>query len=495
MDRIILIVGSGFRRAACVIMIPTSVTGSPPPTAANPLAGSNNNGNGSGGTANNSVLLGIASLILEGRAIAEDEYAVQTSYANISSTILSVNSGECGRQSPKPSTSRAAFDENYFSGASSNTFSIDLANYQARKSSNSPELSTSLLREYYGSSSDSASSSVESNHSRWSQKLSQLRQESPNAQAQGLASRQRIAVECPTGSEAEFVALAINTDKHGISEEKKNVGDFEILRRMSINQMNFYNSPNSVNNSGSGGSSLSSIGGVGGGGSSENFMCSLQSLASNRCLRAGGNPLLANIKSSPRYSYSREVSISPRLSTSSLSQYHHHQQQHQRDNTPSSGSGIQSLLTTNTCYTSSTFPNVGAGSDNNKEYLLRKTNTTQRMAIPCKNQSSAKNPPTTNLNTATQLFHNLNSHSFSRKETIQNSINSSNTTNASNTAALAITNKNGSRNQTCPQQGPHCDQFLRKMGLAKGDALETEEHHCDMSHVNLTVIRNINKVR
>ncbi|TMW54571.1 hypothetical protein DOY81_000365 [Sarcophaga bullata] len=468
-------------------MIPTSVTGSPPPTAANLLAGSNNNGNGSGGSTNNSVLLGIASLILEGRAIAEDEYAVQTSYADISSAILSVNSGECGRQSPKPSTSRAAFGENYFSGASSSAFSIDLANYQTRKSSNSPELSTSLLRDYYGSSSDSASSSVESNHSRWSQKLSQLRQESPNAQQQGLAARQRIAVECPTGSEAEFVALAINTDKHSVTEEKRNVGDFDILRRMSINQMNFYNSPNSVNNSGSGGSSLNSIGGVGGGGSSENFMCSLQSLASNRCLGVGGNPLLANIKS-PRYSYSKEVSISPRLSTSSLSQYHHHQQQHQRDTTPSSGSVIQSPLTTNACYTSSTSPNVGAGSGNNKEYLLRKTNTTQRMAIPCKNQASAKSPPTTNLNTARPLFHNLNSHIF-RRETIQNSLNFSNATNVSNTAALAIANKNSSRNQTCPQQGPHCDQFLRKMGLAKGDALETEEHHCDMSYVNLTCTR------
>lgn len=39
-----------------------------------------------------------------------------------------------------------------------------------------------------------------------------------------------------------------------------------------------------------------------------------------------------------------------------------------------------------------------------------------------------------------------------------------------------------------PQQGPHCEQFLRKMGLMSPSAAsDLDEHCCDISFVNLTV--------
>ncbi|XP_055920573.1 protein Atossa [Eupeodes corollae] len=41
---------------------------------------------------------------------------------------------------------------------------------------------------------------------------------------------------------------------------------------------------------------------------------------------------------------------------------------------------------------------------------------------------------------------------------------------------------NGCNTTTSPKQGPHCDQFLRKMGLAKGEAADAEDHICDISY-------------
>ncbi|KAM7345388.1 atos homolog atossa isoform 1-T5 [Cochliomyia hominivorax] len=512
-------------------MIPTSATSSSPPTASVGSIGTNqmnnspnisgtaNTNNGAAGVgggsvgsvvgqANLSAFLGIASLILEGRALADDEYAPQTTRH-----VLSGNAtiGDCGRQSPKPSTSRAAFGDNY-GGSGSNTttttinamtnsFSIDLANYLGRKSSNSPDTtsSSSFLRDYYSSSGESAASSVESNHSRWSQKLSQLRQESPNAHHQVLAARQKIAVDCARGSEAEYVALAINTDHQGgggnggLNDERRG-GDFEILRRMSINQMNFYNSPNSVGSMGGGGVG----GGSGGGGSSENFMCSLQSLASNTCLRVG-NPLLVTTTSPPRYSNSRQISSS---SSSRFITPSHHQQQ-LLDNSPNSSKNSSSS-STNSWYPATSPPpqisNSGStsNSSHNKDYLLRKSTTaaavavtTQRMPIP-----SATPIPTANNKSSLNTTNSQNQHSnIFHRNSFSTNLNSNNATTVSGAAGattIATSTPTAAaiqRNQTYPQQGPHCDQFLRKMGLAKGDALETEEHHCDMSYVNITCTR------
>ncbi|XP_037824952.1 serine-rich adhesin for platelets [Lucilia sericata] len=487
-------------------MIPTTATSSSPPIASvgsignqlnnsPPIPGSANASNGASaaagiGQGNISAFLGIASLILEGRALAEDEYAIQTT-RNEFKTSLGANTADCGRQSPKPSTSRAAFGENMGSSMgpiATSTFSIDLANYLGRKSSNSPDSTTSsFLRDYYSSSSESASSSVESNHSRWSQKLSQLRQESPSAHHHVLAPRQRIAVECPRGSDAEYVALSINTEHHGTHEDRRG-GDFEILRRMSINQMNFYNSPNSMGGGGGGGVV---VGGSGSGGSSENFMCSLQSLASNTCLRVG-NPLLVNNTSPPRYSNNRQISSSsPRFSTPPQHQQLDISTGSASSSSSSSSAGVGGAISANSWYNSST-PHLANSSSNNssnnKEYLLRRTSTTtQRMAIP--SAQTASNNKTINSSTPNQ---NLHSNIFSRNSLIIPSVTTTNSNSGTVITTLSPMTSSpatASRNQTYPQQGPHCDQFLRKMGLAKGDALETEEHHCDMSYVNITCTR------
>lgn len=60
------------------------------------------------------------------------------------------------------------------------------------------------------------------------------------------------------------------------------------------------------------------------------------------------------------------------------------------------------------------------------------------------------------------------------------------TASSDGTAASGTHNSNSSC-ASRPKHGPHCDQFLRKMGLAKGDAADAEEHFCDMSYINITV--------
>jgi len=56
------------------------------------------------------------------------------------------------------------------------------------------------------------------------------------------------------------------------------------------------------------------------------------------------------------------------------------------------------------------------------------------------------------------------------------------------TTATATASSGASSSASRPKHGPHCDQFLRKMGLAKGEMpSEAEEHICDMSYVNMTV--------
>ncbi|EDX06644.1 GD25893 [Drosophila simulans] len=58
------------------------------------------------------------------------------------------------------------------------------------------------------------------------------------------------------------------------------------------------------------------------------------------------------------------------------------------------------------------------------------------------------------------------------------------------TTATATASSGASSSASRPKHGPHCDQFLRKMGLAKGEMpSEAEEHICDMSYVNMTCNR------
>lgn len=460
-------------------MIPTSFTGSSPPTgvvggcfsnaASNSPLGSSTISNNSNAD-NNSALLGIASLILEGRALAEDEYVV-AKHQDLIGFMSGVNAGvDCGRQSPKPSTSRAAASSHELHcttnistgvGVGASSLSLDTSNYLRRKASNSPESSqssSSLLRDYYSnSSSESAGSSVESNHSRWTQKLSQLRQESPSAHRHQLAAReQKIAVECMRSVEPEYVALAINTDQSLDERRSVGTGDFEIIRRIALNRMNMYNSP--VQHTGGGGGASS-------GGSMDNFMCSLQSLASNTCLRVG-TPILSNpiTASTPKYpNYRLTPQNTPRFPTPQHTDV-------SAGSASSSGSGgIPSPMHTASAWYPSGTP-VGT---NNKDYLLRKSST-DRIAIP-----TPQTTPTNSSNTSCNSTYN--SFVFGRRES---PVTASMTATAMTTTASPTTSRNSTTSHTV---GPHCDQFLRKMGLAKGDASEAEEHHCDMSYVNITV--------
>uniref|UniRef100_A0A1A9WQQ3 DUF4210 domain-containing protein n=1 Tax=Glossina brevipalpis TaxID=37001 RepID=A0A1A9WQQ3_9MUSC len=413
-------------------MIPTTLTNSsstPVTGVVNPINTLNSSGSSStssnaisnvGGLPNHvSALLGIASLILEGRGFVEDEYPIQTTLRG-ELPLLSGNSMETGRQSPKPSTSRAAYGD-LMSGAN------EMNAYLLRKMNTSPD--STLYIDSYSSSSGSASSSFDSQQSRWSQKLSQLRQESPSSNVQIIRSEQKVTVEgIRHASEPEYVALAIKTET---GENGEREADFEIIRRIALNRINMYNSPNSISGSGN----SSSVGGANIGFGNENFMSSLQSLATNTCLRVG-SPFFQSSSgpSTPKYSFralSGSSNNSPRFPSPQLADL-------STGSGGSTGSAVQSPKSLLWLRNISSASNVAVS-----------TPTTARAAVP------------------------LLSTSVASKLDISSATSSVNVTNRSQ----------------APQQGPHCDQFLRKMGLMKNDSCETEEHSCDKSYVNITCTR------
>eukprot|EP00099_Drosophila_melanogaster_P003272 NP_001163118.1 uncharacterized protein Dmel_CG9005, isoform B [Drosophila melanogaster] len=248
-------------------MIPTSVTNSPPPAglgqngasaslgSATAAAGGGMlsglgmvavSGCGSAGTGaqNNygSVVLGLASLILEGRPIADDEYQQQT-VGVVGSGAATAGSGG-GRLSPRPSTSRAAIN------ITTNPYG---------------SMGGSENRAVNGSGSTGSPSSSSLTHQRWTQKLCQLRQISPAAQTMS--------------AEPELVSLAIN-------DLNKDHGDYEIVRRVMLNRAG----GTGLVSSAGGGTNNSSAASSPGSNSSDNILHSLQSLATT-CLRGG--PALA----------------------------------------------------------------------------------------------------------------------------------------------------------------------------------------------------------
>lgn len=248
-------------------MIPTSVTNSPPPAglgqngasaslgSATAAAGGGMlsglgmvavSGCGSVGTGaqNNygSVVLGLASLILEGRPIADDEYQQQT-VGVVGSGAATAGSGG-GRLSPRPSTSRAAIN------ITTNPYG---------------SMGGSENRAVNGSGSTGSPSSSSLTHQRWTQKLCQLRQISPAAQTMS--------------AEPELVSLAIN-------DLNKDHGDYEIVRRVMLNRAG----GTGLVSSAGGGTNNSSAASSPGSNSSDNILHSLQSLATT-CLRGG--PALA----------------------------------------------------------------------------------------------------------------------------------------------------------------------------------------------------------
>uniref|UniRef100_T1PFA8 WD domain protein n=1 Tax=Musca domestica TaxID=7370 RepID=T1PFA8_MUSDO len=346
-----------------------------------------------------------------------------------------------------------------------------MANYLRRKASNSPDFtqysSFRLADNYSNSSSESAGSSVESNHSRWSQKLSQLRQESPCAQRQHMAAEQKVAVDCVRSVEPEYVALAINTEQSHDERRTSGAGDFEIIRRIALNRMNLFNSP--PNSSGSSGG----VGGGGGIGSSggvvDNFMCSLQSLASNTCLRVG-TPIPYNppiTASTPKYGHHRLTPQNiPRFPTP----------QH-TDLSGSSANSSSGGGTPSGWYNSGTpVAAATATTSHNKDYLLRKSS-----AMPTPPQSATPTNSSLSTNSSSTYDNSISGYIHDRRESPAAAV-------AAATSSARAT-PTTSRNTTTPQQGPHCDRFLRKLGLTKGDASDAEEHFCDMLYVNITCAR------
>lgn len=245
-------------------MIPTSVTNSPPPAglgqngaAASLGSATAAAGNGAGGGAgsaaagsgaqNNysSFVLGLASLILEGRPIADDEYMLPQHHQQPGSSVGG------GRLSPRPSTSRAAIN-------------ITTNPYGSMGGSDSRGGGGGASSSGNNSSSSSSSSLT---HQRWTQKLCQLRQISPAAQTMS--------------AEPELVSLAIN------DLNKDHGGDYEIVRRVMLNRAGGGLGLSVGGNSNSNNSSAASSPGSN---SSDNILHSLQSLATT-CLRGG--PALA----------------------------------------------------------------------------------------------------------------------------------------------------------------------------------------------------------
>ncbi|XP_017068793.1 uncharacterized protein LOC108106332 [Drosophila eugracilis] len=357
-------------------MIPTSVTNSPPPAGLGQNGASASLGSataaggggmlsglgmigiigsvstGAGAVAQNnysSVVLGLASLILEGRPIADDEYQ-QPQVGIVAGGSSGVSAG--GRLSPRPSTSRAAIN------ITTNPYGT---------------MGGSENRAGNGSgSAGSPSSSSSLTHQRWTQKLCQLRQISPAAQAMS--------------AEPELVSLAIN-------DLNKDHGDYEIVRRVMLNRAGGMALASSASSGGpgggGGGTNNSSAASSPGSNSSDNILHSLQSLATT-CLRGG--PALAPPPVEPR-----PLSLSFFWSGSG-------------------GSGGRGL-------------GLGAAA-----------------------AASISNTPTTTV--------------------------------------TATASSGASSSASRPKHGPHCDQFLRKMGLAKGEMpSEAEEHICDMSYVNMTCNR------
>ncbi|XP_043064278.1 uncharacterized protein LOC108086427 [Drosophila ficusphila] len=373
-------------------MIPTSVTNSPPPAglgqngAAASLSsatasaggglltalgmvgipggmstGTAGVGTGAGGAAgagaqNNysSVVLGLASLILEGRPIADDEYQQQQQPVGSGSPGAGGVSAGGGRLSPRPSTSRAAIN-------------ITTNPYGSMGGSENRAAGNGNGNGSAGSPSGSSSTTSSLTHQRWTQKLCQLRQISPAAQAMS--------------AEPELVSLAI-------SDPNKDHGDYEIVRRVMLNRAGGGTIGN-PGGGGGGGTNNSSAASSPGSNSSDNILHSLQSLATT-CLRGG--PALVPPPVEPR-----PLNLAFLWSGGS------------------GGNGGRGL-------------GFGGGGGGVAAASISTTTTTASSGA---------------------------SSSASR-----------------------------------PKHGPHCDQFLRKMGLAKGETpSEAEEHICDMSYVNMTCNR------
>ncbi|XP_030373317.1 uncharacterized protein LOC115623216 [Scaptodrosophila lebanonensis] len=397
-------------------MIPTTVTNSPPSASVAQNGATAIGGAGAAGTSAtttqtnySSIVLGLASLILEGRSLADDEYQQHQQTPPLAASTLPSQQvrrtqrtrdwleqqavgSVGGRSSPRPSTSRATL----ISGSGSTTAAQRVINI----TTNPYAMSTPLPSYGYAAGASSAASSAEntsSTHRRWTQKLCQLRQVSPAAQTMS--------------AEPELVALAmnqLNSETHGGGG-----GDFEIVRRVMLNR----SSGNATANT----SAASSPGS----GSGDNILHSLQSLATT-CLRGG------------------PAAVEHTLQTRNLNL----------------------AFNSSSFYTTPPGAAVASGGSSGYSPQYRNPNfldfSRTRSEVP--SVSTRSGTPRSKESPAAGT-------------TPQPTTEAVASTGAPAPAAAATAN-------TRPKHGPHCDQFLRKMGLAKGEAADAEEHICDMSYVN-----------
>uniref|UniRef100_W8AB44 Uncharacterized protein n=2 Tax=Ceratitis capitata TaxID=7213 RepID=W8AB44_CERCA len=480
------------------------------------------------------TVLGLASLILEGRAVADDEFQPQmirhTATASDASNLSGIGgivgggaggassgignnvynfsasnllastsygisgngSGIAvggGRQSPtcRPSTSRAAASfgggGSFGGGVSGVTVGGHVINITTNPYAfnNSGTLSGAHARDssplyidpYSNSSSGSTSSSAESTHQRWTQKLCQLRQVSPAANL-STTYEQPVAVEA---REPELVALAIN--ESGANNER---GDFEIIRRSLLNRTNL-NAMSSVTSSATavaGSNFGAGSAGSSPGSGSENFLYSLQSLATT-CLRSGSPSLEAPAHSGMGSTSATGTPSSYRFS-SLASPPPTHTMHIYYANTPTATTTAQRFLeqpgSGSSCGSGvqSPRPHWSATMDNShsalhaKERYMRHATSASSLGGP-----AVRMPiPGTAVNTTATASAASTNH---------------NNTTKSKAAAAAAKVAASTTASKQPQHGPHCDQFLRKMGLAKSEAAEAEDHFCDMSYVNITCSR------
>ncbi|EDW01358.1 uncharacterized protein LOC6560854 [Drosophila grimshawi] len=411
----------------------------------------------------NSIVLGLASLILEGRPIADDEYPLQLQLhaqhqlqqqqqqlPQLQQQQQLASSSSSGRHSPRPSTSRAAIN------ITTNPYALTsptLRSVYGHAYAHAPAHSHGHGQAYHsqgygydyrqgGTSGSSSSSSTSATHQRWTQKLCQLRQLSPAAQSMTV--------------EPELVSLAINE----LNTER---GDFEIVRRVMFN--NHLTATAAAGGGGGGSTGIESGGATGSssgaqllavasssnssaasspGGSvssSDNILHSLQSLATT-CLRGGGGgPNTAS--SSEARPLSLDIAAAAAAATtvsqtaSRLSDYNCSRTTLGARGGVGEGVAVGLAMSGGGgVYSGGVGVGVGGG--------------------------AATSTATASNNIATG------------------------TGNGNGNATATATN---SSCNTRPKHGPHCDQFLRKMGLAKGESADAEEHFCDMSYVNITCSR------
>lgn len=328
-----------------------------------------------------SAIIGITALILEGRALSDDNFIIEDSDSGSESSSSS-SSSSSGRNVGVEG--RAKYSENihHVSGTKISGSSNLSSSSSSIWTSNNPVNNLSSSSGYYSSSStsqlrtnnnDTADATLQ-HFQRLRQKLGQLRQSSPSTSWEFLSPEQGISVGSSRSSNSRSIPTEGDIEDNDDGELDPFIHHHHHQRRSSKSSI--------------GGQTVTNDG---------NLLNTLQSLAST-CLR----------HSTPRsFSKNRDWLVSSLVFSTSV----------------------------NSCSSSS---------------------------------SSTLNSNSNNINTS-----GGNSNSSSMMKQMQKL----------NKNKSSSSKKHGGKIAP-PKQGPHCDQFLKKMGLLKTDVLDAEEHICDMANLN-----------